>query len=137
MRSRVFSGIFVLVMVTVLAVLAVACTSGATTSAVPSTTPPATGAATTTPAAPAVTTTTEAPSAELNHTTVDELKEMMDTFKVNTDFVILDTRDSASYADSHIPGAINIPYSAAGDPFERGMMYMVLPMNKPVVIYCG
>ena len=135
MKRRVLVTIAFLLVVMALAALPFACTDGETTPTNTSTTTINTSTTTTTQ-----TTTPDEPSVthpELNRTTADKLKEMLDTMKVSTDFVIVDTRDGGTYTDSHIQGAINISYSPDGDPFEQEMMYMVLPMSKPVVIYCG
>jgi hypothetical protein len=149
MRSRVAVTIIVLLAILALVVFPSACTDSDTTTTSPSITTTTTSPVTTTTStAPTqttttTTTTTETPvetvtpaHPEVNRTTPDELKNMLDTMTVNTDFVILDTRDGGSYSDAHIQGAINITYSSGGDPFEREMMYMVLPMSKPIVIYC-
>jgi len=71
---------------------------------------------------------------ELPRITVEEVKNKID--KGDKDFVILDVRDAASYAAGHIKGAVNIYYDATGDPMNRQMMLMALPMDKLVVTYC-
>jgi rhodanese-related sulfurtransferase len=70
---------------------------------------------------------------EVSRVTVEELKNMIDK---GTDMVIVDTRDAGSYDFGHIKGAVNIYYNSAGDPTERSMMLMALPMDKLIVIYC-
>ena len=71
---------------------------------------------------------------ELPRITVEEVKNKID--RGDKDFVILDVRDAASYAAGHIKGAVNIYYDATGDPMNRQMMLMALPMDKLVVTYC-
>ena len=71
---------------------------------------------------------------ELPRITVEELKKKID--KGDKDFVVLDVRDAASYAAGHIKGAINISYDPTGDPMNRQMMLMVLPMDRLIVTYC-
>jgi rhodanese-related sulfurtransferase len=66
--------------------------------------------------------------------TVEELKKLMDQ---KSDVIVVDTRDSASYQLSHIKGAVNIYYDPTGDPADREMTLVALPMNKLVVIYCA
>lgn len=46
------------------------------------------------------------------------------------DVVIVDVRDPASYARSHIPGALHIPLAS----IEANLAQ--LPKNKPIVTYC-
>jgi rhodanese-related sulfurtransferase len=65
--------------------------------------------------------------------TVEDLKKMIDK---GEDLVVVDTRDSASYAAGHIKGAINIYYNPTSDPTERQMMLVALPMEKLIVTYC-
>ena len=65
---------------------------------------------------------------------VEEVKKKVD--QNDKDFVVLDVRDSASYAAGHIKSAVNIYYDAAGDPMGRQMMLMALPMDKLIVTYC-
>ena len=66
--------------------------------------------------------------------TVEELKQKID--KGDTDFVVLDVRDGGSYDAGHIKGAVNIYYDATGDPMNRQMILMALPMEKLVITYC-
>ena len=65
--------------------------------------------------------------------TVEDLRQMIDK---GEDLVVVDTRDSASYAAGHIKGAINIYYNPTADPTERQMMLIALPMEKLIVTYC-
>ena len=66
--------------------------------------------------------------------TVEELKQKID--KGDTDFVVLDVRDGGSYDAGHIKGAVNIYYDATGDPMNRQMILMALPMEKLIITYC-
>jgi rhodanese-related sulfurtransferase len=65
--------------------------------------------------------------------TCEELKQRLDD---NERPIIIDTRHRSSYGRGHLPGAVNIPYDAAGDPMEREMMLASLPGDRLVVIYC-
>ena len=71
---------------------------------------------------------------KLPRITVEEVKKKVD--RGDKDFVILDVRDAASYAAGHIKGAVNIHYDPTGDPMNRQMMLMALPMDRLVVAYC-
>lgn len=73
------------------------------------------------------------PHPEVPRIEPQELRRQIDE---KADIVIVDTRDSLSYDTSHIPGAINIYYDPNGDPMNREMMLVALPMNKLVVLYC-
>ena len=50
--------------------------------------------------------------------------------EAGADVVILDVRDGASYAEEHIPGALNIPLA------ELAARAKELPKNKDIVAYC-
>jgi rhodanese-related sulfurtransferase len=71
---------------------------------------------------------------EIPRVTAEELKKMID--KGPGDYVVVDVRDSGSYAAGHIKGAINIYYDPTADPMDRQMMLLALPMDKLVVTYC-
>lgn len=75
----------------------------------------------------------ELPNPGILRITPQELKGLLDA---GTPPVIVDTRDSLSYSTGHIPGAVNIYYDPAGDPMNREMMLIALPMDKLVVLYC-
>jgi rhodanese-related sulfurtransferase len=66
--------------------------------------------------------------------TAEDLKKMVD--KGGGNFVVVDVRDSGSYAAGHIKDAINIYYDATADPTERQFTLMALPMDKLIVTYC-
>ena len=71
---------------------------------------------------------------EVPRITAEELKQLMDE---GGEYVLLDSRDSASYDHGHIEGAINIYYNPTGDPVSIEMMLMGLPMDKSIIIYCS
>ena len=71
---------------------------------------------------------------EIPRVTVEEVKKKVD--RSDKDFVLLDVRDSASYAAGHIKGAVNISYDPTGDPMNRQIMLMALPMDRLIVTYC-
>jgi rhodanese-related sulfurtransferase len=62
-----------------------------------------------------------------------EVKEMI---AKKADIVIIDTQPAENYEMWHIPKAVNIPYISTGNPADREMMLVALPMNKLIVIYC-
>ena len=61
--------------------------------------------------------------------TVDELNVRIDD-KSDDNFIIVDIRDDASYDESHIPGAINIPLN------ELGYRVFSLDKTKDIIVYC-
>ena len=61
--------------------------------------------------------------------TVDELKARIDN-KSGNNFIIVDIRDDESYAQGHIPGAINIPLN------ELGYRVFSLDKTKDIIVYC-
>jgi len=65
---------------------------------------------------------------------VETVKSKVD--KGDKDFVLLDVRDAASYEAGHIKGAVNIYYDPTGDPMNRQMILMALPMDRLIVTYC-
>ena len=71
---------------------------------------------------------------EVPRITAEELKQLIDE---GGDYVLVDSRDSASYDQGHIEGAINIFYDPTGDPLSIEMMLMGLPMDKSIIIYCS
>jgi rhodanese-related sulfurtransferase len=46
------------------------------------------------------------------------------------DFVLLDTRDAAAFANGHIPGAWSAPFDALGEVSKQ------LPRDREIVTYC-
>ena len=71
---------------------------------------------------------------DLPRISVEEVKNKVD--KGDKDFVIVDVRDSGSYAAGHIKGAVNIYYDPTSDPMNRQMILMALPMDRLIVTYC-
>jgi rhodanese-related sulfurtransferase len=65
--------------------------------------------------------------------TAEELRQLIDK---GADLVAVDVRDSGSYEAGHIKGAVNIYYDPTGDPMDRQMMLIALPMDKLIVTYC-
>lgn len=61
--------------------------------------------------------------------TTDELKARIDN-KSDKNFIIVDIRDDESYAQGHIPGAINIPLN------ELGYRVFSLDKTKDIIVYC-
>jgi rhodanese-related sulfurtransferase len=52
------------------------------------------------------------------------------------DIVIIDTQPAENYDMWHIATAVNIPYVSTGNPTDREMMLVALPMDKLIVLYC-
>jgi len=71
---------------------------------------------------------------EVPRITAEELKQLMDE---EGEYVLVDSRDSASYDQGHIKGAVNIYYNPAADPVALEMMLLGLPMDKLIIIYCS
>lgn len=61
--------------------------------------------------------------------TCEELKRLIDS-KATQDIVIVDTQPSEYFAEAHIPGAINLPYT------DRIKPPVNLPRTKTLVLYC-
>ena len=59
---------------------------------------------------------------------VADLKKAADTGQV----LILDVRDAGSYAEGHLPGAINIPLDAL-----QQKLATLKAAKKPIVAYCA
>lgn len=62
-----------------------------------------------------------------------EVKKLIEK---KADFIIIDTQPAENYQMWHIPAAVNIPYISTGNPTDREMMLVALPMDKLIVIYC-
>ncbi len=75
----------------------------------------------------------EIPFPNMPRISAEELKKMIDE---EADIIIVDTRDSGSYQFGHIKGAVNIYFDPTGDPMNRQMTLIALPMDKLVVTYC-
>jgi 3-mercaptopyruvate sulfurtransferase SseA len=61
--------------------------------------------------------------------TCEELKRLIDS-KATQDIVIVDTQPSEYFAEAHIPGAVNLPYT------DRIKPPVNLPRTKTLVLYC-
>ena len=61
--------------------------------------------------------------------TAQQAKEIMDTQK---DYIILDTRTQEEYEESHIPGAILIPYDEISDKAEG----VLTDKDQLILVYC-
>ena len=81
---------------------------------------------TTQPAFPPPPTETANMSAAAGRIEVEQLKQQVASGAVT----VVDVRDSVSYSNGHIPGALLIPFARIET--ESAM----LPKNKPVVTYC-
>ena len=71
---------------------------------------------------------------EIPRITAEVLKQLIDE---GGEYVLVDSRDSMSYDQGHIEGAINIYYNPTGDPVSLEMMLMGLPMDKLIIVYCS
>lgn len=100
----------------------------ATTSVPPSLPPSGTGfePSTAAPGAAATPPPLQTPEGAVSRINAEQLKEMVDTNAVT----LVDVRDSVSYNNGHIPGAIHIPFARVEAEASR------LPKGKPVVAYC-
>lgn len=79
-----------------------------------------------TTAAPPAAAQPASPDAGVARIRPEELKPLVDRGAVT----IVDVRDSVSYSNGHIPGAIHIPFARV----EGELKY--LPKDKPIVAYC-
>src|SRR5947208_6739980 len=61
--------------------------------------------------------------------TCEELKKLIDA-KATQDIVIVDTQPSESFAEAHIPGAVNLPYT------DRIKPPVNLSLTKTLLLYC-
>ena len=86
--------------------------------------PPA--AATTPPAAVNATSADIHPETGIERISVEDFRAKYDAGNI----VVIDVRDSSSYATGHIPGAMNIPFASV-----QGFTDMI-PKGKEIVTYC-
>lgn len=68
----------------------------------------------------------QTPEGAVTRVNAEQLKQMVDTGSIT----LLDVRDSVSYTNGHIPGAIHIPFTRVEAEASR------LPKDKPIVAYC-
>ena len=61
--------------------------------------------------------------------TAQQAKELMDS---QEDYIILDTRTQEEYDESHIPGAILIPYDEISEKAEG----VLTDKNQLILVYC-
>jgi rhodanese-related sulfurtransferase len=61
-----------------------------------------------------------------------EVKGIVDDPAQAADYVIVDVRSAADYADGHLPGAIHIPWRTLAD---EGTLES-LPVDKTIITYC-
>ncbi len=59
---------------------------------------------------------------------LEQLKEKLDA---GADIVIVDVRSEEEFAESHIPGAISIPWEEIEDRYPE------LPRDKEIITYCA
>lgn len=64
-------------------------------------------------------------------------KELADLLKSNKDLVVIDARPAARYAESHIPGAISIPFSKLIKMGDDGAKLLEKYKDRQLVFYCG
>ena len=74
-------------------------------------------------------TTTQKTEAVYMNITAQEAKQIMDT---QTGYVILDTREQYEYDESHIPGAVLLPY----DQVEEKAEGMLPDKDQLILVYC-
>jgi hypothetical protein len=70
---------------------------------------------------------------EVSRITAEELKILIDE---NYPLVIVDSRDSVSFSNSHIPEALSIPYDTLINPLAMDLKLMSLPKDRLIVFYC-
>lgn len=75
----------------------------------------------------------EIPFPQVPRISAEELKRMLDQ---KAKVVLVDTRDSLTYDDGHINGAVNIFYDPTVDPREREASLSALPQETLLVLYC-
>lgn len=73
-----------------------------------------------------------APGAVVNVTPADGFA-LIEEQKDNPDFIILDVRTPEEYAAGHLPGAVNLCYTCAGE-FQDGLA--VLDKDATYLVYC-
>lgn len=68
----------------------------------------------------------QTPEGAVPRVSPEQLKQLVDTGAIT----VLDVRDSVSYNNGHIPGAIHVPFARVEAEASR------LPKGKPIVAYC-
>lgn len=64
-------------------------------------------------------------------------KELAELVASNKDIVIVDARPAVKFAESHIPGAVSIPYSKLVKMGDDGSKLLEKYQDKQLVFYCG
>jgi rhodanese-related sulfurtransferase len=61
------------------------------------------------------------------------LHDVFDALQADPDsYFVVDIRSTGSYCDSHIPGAVNIPFRTVAMPDNLAM----LPTDRPILVVC-
>jgi rhodanese-related sulfurtransferase len=63
--------------------------------------------------------------------------ELAELLKNNKDVIVIDSRPGIRYEESHIPGAISIPYSQLLKKGDDGAKLLEKYKDKQLVFYCG
>lgn len=64
-------------------------------------------------------------------------KELVSLIADNKDLLVIDARPPVKYAESHIPGAISIPYSKLVKMGDDGAQLLAKHKDRQLVFYCG
>jgi 3-mercaptopyruvate sulfurtransferase SseA len=64
-------------------------------------------------------------------------KELAELLSSKKDLVLVDARPGVRYAESHIPGAISIPYSKLLKKGDDGAKLLEKYKDRQLVFYCG
>ena len=63
-----------------------------------------------------------------------DINQLADMINKHQDFILVDTRDAATYALGHIIGAVDVPSYPPGAPYQA--LLEKLPTDKMIVFYC-
>ncbi len=64
-------------------------------------------------------------------------EEVVELLKNNKDLVVIDSRPGIRYEESHIPGALSLPYSELLKKGDDGATLLDKYKDKQLVFYCG
>lgn len=64
-------------------------------------------------------------------------KELADLLSTKNDLVVIDARPAVKFDESHIPGAISVPYSTLVKMGDDGAKLLEKYKDKHLVFYCG
>ncbi len=84
-----------------------------------------------------------ATSLELIHATLPagtkeiKTKELAELLKSNKDLLVIDSRPSIKYDESHIPGSISVPYAQIVKMGDDGAKLLEKYKDRQLVFYCG